>query len=381
MNVRIEQGDCIEVMANLQKEGVLADAIFVDPPYHLISIVKRFGGESAKAAKSNGATGRYARESKGFNGKTWDGGDIAFRPETWAAALALLKPGGYMIAFSHSTTYHRMAVAIEDAGFEIRDMIDWVYGQGTPKSKNLTGKFDGYGSALKPAKEPAVLARKPLAEGSLQANMEAYGVGALHIDALRVPVGSDPTAQGRWPANFTHDGSDEVLAEFPEDAGAKSPVTGSEPSPMTANIFGAMSNARPASKPFDERGNAARFFYCAKAPSQQRVYRCKACGARNNVVLDKCGPCGADLKADGGLGYDNHPTVKPLEMVEYWVQGICPPGGTVLDLFAGTGTTGIAALQTGRNAILIDNDPESILDIKFRIGLLQGADTPLFGGI
>lgn len=433
--LRLEEGDCRKVMRRLAKEGVQVDMIFVDPPYHLGSIVKRFGGDNAKAAKSNGATGKYARESRGFMGKKWDSGNVAFQASTWKLAFNLLKPGGYIIAFSHVTTYHRLACAIEDAGFEVRDMLDWLYGQGSPKSHNMTDEFEGYGSAFKPAKEPACFGRKPL-EGSMLDNMLAHGLGAINIDALRVPLnatdarealreiqraardrtdgwrmnadggpGVELTDKGRWPSNLVHDGSPEVVACFPAKAGQKSAVTGDEPSASTANIFNPFSGGRPASAPLDARGTAARFFrhfgfsnaddwcarvcYCPKAPNSQRVYRCSACGHRENFVMETCPACNRRLKplAEGEkmdpetmAEVHNHPTVKPVDMLSYWIRGVCPPGGVILDPFAGTGSTGIAALREGRSAILIDSDPESIADIRFRVDHLSGGGTPLFGG-
>lgn len=435
--VRVEEGDCLHVMEQLEAEGVKVDMIFSDPPYHLASIVKRFGGEGAKAAKSNGPTGKYARESRGFMGLKWDSGSIAFREETWERALRLLKPGGAIVAFSHTTTYHRMACAIEDAGAETRDMLDWVYGQGSPKSHNMDGEFEGHGTALKPCKEPAYYGRKPLI-GTMLENMTEHGVGAINIDALRVPLTAADAAdlrtilnrgvrgrddgyrfnasaaqeecdriieKGRWPGNLTHDGSAAVLANFPAKAGQKSAVLGNEPSAMTANIFNPFSGGRPPSAPLDARGSAARFFasfaygdvddwlarirYCPKAPNSQRVYRCSACGHRENAVLAECPSCHRRLKApedgeevaEGDIAeVKNHPTVKPVELLEYWIKGLCPPGGLVLDPFAGTGSTGLAALRTGRRAILIDNDPESIADIRWRINRLSGGGTPLFGG-
>lgn len=434
MTVRIEEGDCLEVMDKLADEGVQVDLIFSDPPYHLVSIHERFGSETAKAAKSNGPTGKYARESRGFNGVKWDGGDIAFRTETWEKAIKLLKPGGHIVAFSHSTRYHRLACAIEDAGFEIRDMLDWLYGQGSPKSHNMSDEFEGYGSAFKPAKEPACFGRKPMI-GTMLENMTAHGVGAINIDALRVPLSAidardamreiqkaarerrdgfrfdadgtvtmELTDKGRWPSNLVHDGSPEVVSVFPKKAGQKSAVLGTEPSATTANIFNPFSGGRPASAPLDDRGSAARFFrqfgfnnlddwcaracYCPKAPNSQRVYRCSACGHRENSVLEQCPKCHRRLKREEGEEFNaetmaevkNHPTVKPVEMLAYWIRGLCPPGGLILDPFAGTGSTGIAALKEGRRSILIDNDPESIADIRWRVAHLSGGGTPLFGG-
>lgn len=138
--IHLHHGDCIDVMRGLPDASV--DSVVTDPPYHLTSIVKRFGGENAAPAKSNGATGVYARSSAGFMNQTWDGGDIAFRVELWAEVCRVLKPGGHLVAFSGTRTYHRMACAIEDAGFEVRDQLSWIYGSGFPKSHNVGKQFD-----------------------------------------------------------------------------------------------------------------------------------------------------------------------------------------------------------------------------------------------
>ena len=214
-------GDCIEQMQKLKDEGKQIDSVVTDPPYHLTSIVERYGKEGSAPAKDK--DGLYQRQARGFMGKEWDGGDIAFRSDTWKLAYDLLKPGGYLLAFSASRNYHRMAVAIEDAGFEIRDQIMWIYGSGFPKSMNIgklvdkklrgvgigksdpksplhgtkrqkidgsnakhdmsplyktqnveyeyehdiSKQWDGWGTALKPAHEPIVVARKTLSEKSV----------------------------------------------------------------------------------------------------------------------------------------------------------------------------------------------------------------------
>ena len=173
-------GDCIEQMQKLKDEGKQIDSVVTDPPYHLTSIVERYGKDGSAPAKDK--DGLYQRQARGFMGKEWDGGDIAFRTDTWKLVYDLLKPGGYLLAFSASRNYHRMAVAIEDAGFEIRDQIMWIYGSGFPKSLNVG---DGWGTALKPAHEPIVMARKPL-EGTNIDNVLKYGTGAINIDGCRI---------------------------------------------------------------------------------------------------------------------------------------------------------------------------------------------------
>jgi site-specific DNA-methyltransferase (adenine-specific) len=358
MTSRILIGDCREWLGQLDANSM--DACVCDPPYHLTSIVKRFGAENAAPAKV-GKTGAYERASRGFMGQTWDGGDVAFDPETWAAVYRVLKPGAHLIAFSGTRTYHRMACAIEDAGFEIRDQLAWCYGSGFPKSHNQSGEWEGWGTALKPAWEPICLARKPL-QGTVAGNLAMHGTGALNIDGCRIascestsrPQGKDirggkwsgdggrsdlitgGSDLGRWPANIIHDGSDEVLAAFPESAGQQGDVKGTEPSKPTNGIYGDF-NGRTAAAARNDSGSAARFFYCAKATTEER-----------------------------GEG-NNHPTVKPIDLMRYLCRLITPPGGTVLDPFMGSGSTLIAADAEQFNAIGCELSPEYAAIAESRI--------------
>jgi site-specific DNA-methyltransferase (adenine-specific) len=319
------------------------DSACTDPPYHLTSIVKRFGAANAAPAKV-GKTGAYARASKGFMGQQWDGGDVAFQPETWAEVLRVLKPGAHMVAFSGTRTYHRMACAIEDAGFEIRDQLAWTYGSGFPKSHNQPG---GWGTALKPAWEPICLARKPLI-GTVAGNIAEYGTGAINIDGCRVEgvkpqvtqginsnatsfnvtserrVSGDPN-EGRWPANIIHDGSEEVLAAFPDAPGQLIAARGD--GKRTKNVYGDMERGgiRPVR---GDSGSAARFFYCAKATTEER-----------------------------GEG-NNHPTVKPVDLMRWLCRLVTPVGGVVLDPFAGSGSTLIAADAEQFDAIGCELSPD-----------------------
>lgn len=239
MSVRVIHGDCTVVLRNLARAGILVDAVCTDPPYHLASIVARLGQPDSAPIQS-GATGVYARSSQGFMGQQWDGGDVAFRPDTWRRVFDLMKPGAHLVAFAATKGYHRMACAIEDAGFEIRDMLSWLYGTGFPKSHNLDGDHEGKGTALKPAVEPIVFAQKPLSEASVAANVARWGVGAINIDACRIHADVNKSGAwkqdaeftgemkpGRWPANVLHDGSEEVLEAFAAygERGAAAPVT------------------------------------------------------------------------------------------------------------------------------------------------------------
>lgn len=271
--------DCRDALRALPDNSI--DSVVTDPPYALVSIMKRFGGPNAAPAKGNAA---YMRASAGFMNARWDTGEVAFDPAFWFEVLRVLKPGGHLVAMGGTRTYHRLACAVEDAGFEIRDMIAWLYGTGFPKSHdvskgidkaagaerevvgrpdwvasdkwresegrtdrlpdsslNITApatdaarQWEGWGTALKPAIEPTVLARKPLSEKTVAANVLRWDTGALNIDACRViaadgdaPVSWESprggiwrtdaaakaqltvTGQGRWPAN--------VVLSFPED--------------------------------------------------------------------------------------------------------------------------------------------------------------------
>lgn len=384
--MKLINADCIAAMKEMPDNSV--DSIVTDPPYEL-----------------------------GFMGKSWDSSGIAFNVEVWTEALRVLKPGGHLIAFSGSRTYHRMAVAIEDAGFEIRDQIMWIYGSGFPKSHNISkridkaentevwqnnnygggnskcekcGKWmisgspcqcpkepieyktdaakqwDGWGTALKPAHEPMVLARKPLI-GTVANNVLTYGVGGLNIDASRVGQGTGEIKiveypdirgnnynnangvveytikdQGRWPANIIHDGSDEVVEYF---------------------------------------GEPARFFYCAKASKRDRNEGLdgivgKEVGAKGNGLARKCATCSASV-LDGcdcpdrtfvnPVKANHHPTVKPTDLMRYLCKLVTPFGGIILDPFMGSGSTGKAAILDGFDFIGIEQSEEYIKIAEARI--------------
>lgn len=334
--VLLHPGDCRERIHTIPDASI--DAVVTDPPYALVSIGKRFGKAGAAPAKA-GTDGLYARASAGFMGQQWDTGETAFAVEFWAEVLRVLKPGGHLVAFSGTRTYHRMAVAIEDAGFEIRDQLGWAYGSGFPKSYDVAKGIDkaagiwrgqagavviesqpskgreyartpkgepvteaanrvkGWGTAIKPAWEPIAFARRPLT-GTVTENVLEHGPGALNIDGCRLSPEAGELV-GRWPANILHDGSDEVSAVF---------------------------------------GEAARFFYSAKADADDRI------GSK-------------------------HPTVKPVELMRWLCRLVTPPGGRILDPFAGTGTTGEAAFHEGFRAVLIEREEAYQADIARRMEL------------
>lgn len=429
-DVTVLPGDCTEVLRTLEDNSV--DSCVTDPPYALVSIAKRFGSENAAPAKSDGPTGVYGRASAGFMGKQWDTGETAFHAEFWREVYRVLKPGGHVLSFGGTRTHHRLVCAIEDAGFEIRDTVMWVYGSGFPKSHDVSkgidkaagaerevigsklgqpgyslkandtethsrgayGKYtdaesecaitapstpearqwQGWGTALKPAVEPICLARKPLSEGTIAANVLEHGTGAINVDGCRVDYQSETdqasakpggratakvgalaggsqndsartefkadNTKGRWPANLIHDGSDEVIAAFPANAGGgdnRGRGNGSRPGGF-GNIGSPNGSDEPCGALYSDSGSAARFFYCAKASKQERL------GSK-------------------------HPTVKPIKLVRYLVRLVTPPGGVVLDPFAGTGTTGQAALEEGFKAILIEREEEYLEDIRRRFGM------------
>ncbi|WP_244099724.1 DNA-methyltransferase [Burkholderia ambifaria] len=373
------------------------DAIVTDPPYHLTTDKK--GGTGPASVNLDSPYGR-ARIGTGFMGMTWDGGDVAMRVETWSECLRVLKPGGHLLAFGGARTYHRMACAIEDAGFELRDQIMWIYGSGFPKSKNLDGDWNGWGTALKPAHEPICVARKPLV-GTVAANVLQHGVGALNIDACRVPTDeklgggaekettadqkgnegwtrpwmNDEAARaahaervrgnvakaeslGRWPANVIHDGSDEVLAAFPDAPGQLARASSSS-SRKTQNVYGAMARGSGGAQPHaDLDQSAARFFYCAKASRADRndgVGGSDARAVETNATMRERE--NADWHARNG---NHHPTVKPTELMVYLCRLVTPPGGIVLDPFMGSGSTGKACAREGFGFVGIDLTPEYV---------------------
>lgn len=405
--IRILQGDCREVMKTLAAASV--DAVVTDPPYEL-----------------------------GFMGKKWDNTGVANDVAVWRECLRVLKPGGHLLAFSGTRTQHRMVCAIEDAGFEIRDQIGWAYGSGFPKSHN--GEWGG--TALKPAWEPICMARKPLI-GTVASNVLAHGTGGLNIDGCRValldgevvsPVQSDPTNRvgavsatafvtqnsvgamreaqrasiertntlGRWPANLIHDGSDDVLAAFPDAPGQQGEVRGTEPSQTGGdgtNCYGKFGrvafNRRDgeASANSDNDGavgfkmkpgtrreatSAARFFYCAKADRADRNEGLHGMPTKDlNWSSGTQAPGTFQSPNTNRAAANHHPTVKPTDLMRYLCRLVTPAGGLVLDPFMGSGSTLKAAEIEGFSAIGIELSAEYIEIARRRIG----ADMPLFAEV
>lgn len=260
-----------------------------------------------------------------------------------------------------------MTCAIEDVGFEIRDQIMWVYGSGFPKSRNLKGEHEGWGTALKPAHEPIVMARKPLI-GSVAANVEAHGTGAINIDGCRVP---SVDALGRWPANFMHDGSAEVVNAFPVAPGQQGDLKAQSNCRQSPNgIFGGMRPAldHPAR---GDSGSAARFFYCAKTTKADRDEGLDQFTPQDFVAFQTAnGTSGkaSSLSEGRNTQYRNaHPTVKPTALMRWLVRLVTPVGGVVLDPFMGSGSTGKAAALEGLRFIGCELLPEHLPIAQGRI--------------
>jgi site-specific DNA-methyltransferase (adenine-specific) len=351
-------------MAGMDPESV--DSVVTDPPYGLK-----------------------------FMGKAWDHGVPGV--EFWEEALRVAKPGAHLLAFGGTRTFHRLACAIEDAGWELRDTIMWVYGSGFPKSHNLDGEWDGWGTALKPAWEPIIVARKPLA-GTVASNVLRFGTGALNVDGCRVgcdwdsdpnkrgwqggntaqdfdggsaPLSpssepghqrvSQPNAGGRWPANLVHDGSEEVLAGFPETESGEPAGTRNAP-----NGYGGGWRQGVPLTGFGDQGSAARFFYCAKATKADRDEGCEGLEKKTNdfnrassgLNQDRPGREGRTPNTEGSRNH--HPTVKPTDLMRWLVRLVTPPGGLVWDPFMGSGSTGKAAMLEGFRFAGADLDPDHV---------------------
>jgi len=410
----IVHGDCLDVLASMDADS--ADSFVTDPPYGLA-----------------------------FMGKDWDHGIPG--QHFWEEALRVAKPGAHLLAFGGTRTFHRLAVAIEDAGWEIRDTIMWVYGSGFPKSldvskqldkaagmerevigekpgvsvaseDNLHGginrgavgvkqtatlvpvtapttdeakAFDGWGTALKPAWEPIIVARKPL-KGTVAANVLEYGTGGLNIDGCRVKFVSDDdkaaaaaaamrstadqnanrTAysdfnngsaslapylanmdKGRWPANVVHDGSDEVLAGFPDTAPSRQ-----------GNGWGMTQTGSE----YDDAGSASRFFYTAKTSRSERNAGLEGFEERAlNWSSGEQNPGSFQSEGTNRNATNIHPCVKPISLMRWLVRLVTPPNGVVVDPFCGSGSTGCAAILEGFRFVGIELEAEYVKIAQARL--------------
>jgi site-specific DNA-methyltransferase (adenine-specific) len=420
---RVFQGDCREVLKTLPDNSV--DSIVTDPPYEL-----------------------------GFMGKKWDSSGIAYDVTVWAECLRVLKPGGHLLAFGGSRTWHRLAVAVEDAGFEIRDNIAWIYGSGFPKSldvskaidkkagaerevvgkgRGITGEatrnhtgihsddnyewpsakdgtyditapstseakaWEGWGTALKPAHEPIVVGRKPLV-GTVAENVLAWGVGSLNIDGSRIGSsggtfkaskpdgksngiygeGINGTVEigalnsGRWPANVIFD---EVTAGLLDEQSGERPG-GQFPAKRGNSVntsFASGQETAGGARGMGDSGGASRFFYVAKASKRDRNEGLEELEAMSagDMVDSVEGSAGMDSpRAEAGRtsGAKNfHPTVKPTQLMRYLIKLVTPPGGTVLDPFTGSGSTGKAALLDGFQFVGVELTEEYLPIIEGRL--------------
>jgi len=455
----LHHGDCVEVMRELPAESV--DAIVTDPPYGL----EFMGKEWDRLGNGDGAVIRDpATERGGF--QDGNGGNAYSRSrieygrrdpkamqawhEAWAReALRVAKPGAHLLAFGGTRTYHRLASAIEDAGWEIRDCLVWAYASGFPKSLDVskaidkaagaeresaqydrkpgmatswdtgsgTGwsgttavsgvpvtpeahQWDGWGTALKPAWEPIVLARKPLATtlpngkvvvGTVAANVLAHGTGALNIDATRIGTGGDKgewpitdrpvtdgvygefvkpaltdTSQGRWPANL-------LLTDPIFDGGVPGVVGGGEQQSgfmeqgtrIGHGSYGGFPGAPMAQDTYGDSGTYSRFFLIPKSSRSDREPLLRGTLAERETLIysEKAqGPLPQQTPSRPSARENLHPTVKPVELMRHLVRLVTPPGGTVLDCFLGSGTTAIAANAEGFRCIGIEREQE-YLDI------------------
>lgn len=321
----IIEGDCLEVMKTMEDNSI--SCIVTDPPYGL-----------------------------SFMGKQWDAG--LPHDEIWKEALRIVKPGGHILAFGGTRTYHRLTCAVEDAGWEIRDCIMWIYGSGFPKSHNHFG-LEGYGTALKPAHEPIIMAMKPC-DGTFAQNAQKWGQGGININECRIEaLDQDKLAKnwdrekisdmrggnykksiasgissyksapmGRWPANVLFD--EEAARVLDEQSGiSKSVIRPATIGFKSGDVYAGGWNDKGYERDVNDSGGASRFFYCAKASSNEREE------------------------------FNKHPTVKPLKLMEYLIKLVMPPkDGILLDPFAGSGTTIVAAHRQGFKAIGIEKQPE-----------------------
>ena len=477
---RILNGNCLDLMKTLEDNSV--DSIVTDPPYGLSE-----QPDIMKVLECWMRSEDY-RQGKGFMGKEWD--SFVPGPAIWREVYRVLKPGGHVLAFSGTRTYDLTVLAVRMAGFEIRDMISWVYGSGMPKSHNIgkaidakvqygksnsvaltksektrpvvgevlrvvssnrsakegdtlhgvkanmerflntelknipvtapatpeAAQWEGWGTALKPSLEPVVLARKPLG-GTVAENVLRHGTGGLNIDGCRVEYLSEddkasatpqgkctshdessigakpnigqsteritferPEQRGRWPANFIHDGSDEVLDIFPitKSIASKTPHEAYEGEGVTGMIKG----RSDASNQRDDEGSAARFFYCAKASKSDRDEGLEDLTLTPSYMVQNGSktsgtPDGVRWERKT-MNHNPHPTVKPTSLMSYLCRLITPPGGLVLDPFMGSGSTGKAAMLEGFQFIGMDMDAEYCEVAKTRLEhALKSLEKPL----
>ncbi|QPC91468.1 site-specific DNA-methyltransferase [Mesorhizobium sp. INR15] len=386
--ITLHDGDNRISLRRLIDQGVRVHSVVTDPPYALTSITKRFGRQGAAAARSEGNDGSFSRLSGGFMGHGWDATGIERDPEFWKLVYDILLPGGCVFAFSGARTGHWQACAMEIAGFIMHPMHGWTYGSGFPKGHNpaLPG-WEGWKHGTqtqKPALEPIYLGQKPYDSKTCRENLIKHGVGAFNIDGCKVGDGSESRSRdgelamdrryiddgstnfaalpgsarggspaGRYPSNLILDGSPEVVALFPQGKSGK-PGT-MRKGKNDGACYGAESRApgTPMSGYGDE-GSNARFFH-QFAPTAEDYQWAIDTGVISEDRGDAIVYNAKANKAD--RAGSKHPTVKPITLMQYLIRHITPPGGTVLDMFAGTGTTAEAARREGFDCILMEAEP------------------------
>lgn len=462
MKNKVYNGNNLEVLK--QFPDSYFDSIVTDPPYGIAFMGKEWDdfanntnsalGKQGPANKKDGTP--FKQRGKPIDG--WCEKDKLFASNNfykfnlqWATeCFRVLKPGGFILVFGSTRMYHRMACAIEDAGFSIRDMISWVYGSGFPKSLNVgkaidklqgnerevvgdnknsrknlpdndvykagirgqetqttkgISKFEGWGTALKPAFEPIVVARKPLSEKSVAENMLKWGTAGINIDGCRIDIPEDDkenyefnnnglsrlkrdegdklgqfdggwkidktkreTTQGRFPANLIHDGDEEVVKLFPDTKSTGGSGNATKNKSGYKNNGEQMAGYKPGYEAdglggYNDTGSAARFFYCAKTSKSERNKGCEHLEVKNNDVHDNPNRMFSteDTEMDTATRQPNnnhHPTVKPIKLMQYLVRLVTQPKGIVLDPFAGSGSTGCAAVLENMNYVLIEMEKE-----------------------
>lgn len=339
------KGDCLKTLKTLDDCSI--DSVLCDPPYHLQSIVDRYGDKDSAPAQF-GTDGAFQRSSRGFMGKTWDGGDIAFRTDVWKECLRVLKPGGHLVAFGGTRTMHRITCAIEDAGFQIRDQLHWIYFSGFPSNHNIgkilldkkgTDQWSNWGTALKPACEPACLARKPLEKGlTIAQNVMKWGTGGINIEESRFAYG-DPCWVGPQHNNWSFKHTDKTGRTGSGIMGDPAPRRGTDHAHAQgrwpANIYRCPKPSRAEKEAgLDHLVKKTGFDLNGRKPDNVGHLNPRAGTGRTSTAIA-----------------NTHPTVKPTKLFEWIARLITPTGGVILDPFLGSGTTAVSGLTLGFDVV------------------------------
>ena len=347
--MQLFNGDSLEILDQLEENSI--DSVVCDPPYGLGNNSKKVVEECLKAWMNEEA---YQTSGTGFMGKAWD--SFVPGPEIWKKVFRVLKPGGHVIAFAGSRTQDLMTMALRLSGFEIRDCIQWLYGSGFPKSHNIGKKlpqWEGFGTALKPSYEPAILCRKPI-QGTVVENVLKYGVGGLNVDGCKIDTtGGD---SGRWPSNvIINEEVSEDLKSYGLKSSGPNKKIGKDQNISKRKIdFLSGTTKRIHSREYKQnQGYVSRYFYCAKVSREEREKGLDSSNERANI----------------------HPTVKPIQLMRYLCKLITPPGGTILDPFMGSGSTGIGASLEGFHFVGIEREEEYFNIARARIA--YWSNTPL----